>query len=88
MKASPANSVSVSQGLFSKNLRAWRLKQHLLLKTVASDLGISVPTLDAWETGHRFPTAEHLDRISSVTGIPICLLFCARNGECPYQGTR
>ena len=88
MKTSPTIISSVSQGLFSKNLRAWRLKQHLLLKTVASDLGISVPTLDAWETGHRFPTTEHLDRISSVTGIPVCLLFCARNGECPYRETQ
>jgi len=76
-----------AQRLFSRNLKAWRKKRHLLLKTVAVDLGVSVSTLDTWETGHRFPTAEHLDRIVRVTGIPVCLLFCCKNGECPHRKT-
>jgi hypothetical protein len=74
-----------AQEVFSKNLTAWRRRRGLLLKMVASDLSVSVSTLDAWETGRRFPTAEHLDRIARITGIPPCLLFCRGNGECPYR---
>jgi transcriptional regulator with XRE-family HTH domain len=88
MKTTAPLGVSKAQDLFSENLRAWRVKRNLLLKQVAADMDVSVPTLNAWETGHRFPTAEHLDWISRVTGIPVCLLFCGRNGECPYQKTR
>jgi len=84
MSARPSDR-SKAQILFSKNLRAWRAEHGFPLKQVASDLKVSVPTVDAWETGHRFPTAEHLDRIAKRTGIPVCMLFCSGNGHCPYR---
>ena len=72
-----------AQALFSANLHAWRARQHLLLKEVAGRLGVSVSTLDAWERGRRFPTADRLDRLARLLGQPVCLLLRPARGPCP-----
>ena len=72
-------------GLLARNLAHWRRQHDLLLKQMAPELGVSVSTLDAWETGDRFPTEGHLTVLSRYTGLPVCRLFCADPTTCPLQ---
>jgi len=74
--------------VLGRNLRRWRHENRLCLKQVAGDLGVSESIVSAWERGARFPSGEHLEAISKHTGIPPCLLFCCRNGKCPYSRLR
>lgn len=41
--------------LLGRHLRDWRRSQHLPLKHLATDLGVSCAIVSAWETGTRFP---------------------------------
>ena len=75
-----------AQSLFSRNLHLWRKEHGLLLKEMAPLLGVSVSTLDAWETGVRFPTGEHLTAISRCERVPVHCLFCPHTGACPRDG--
>ena len=76
-----------AQTLLSRNLSQWRREHGLLLKQMAPDLGVSVPTLDAWERGRRFPTGEHLTVLSGYMGVPVCRLFCFPPGGCSLGST-
>ena len=85
MRNTAIPSGDTAQALFSKNLARWRRASGLPLKEVAPELGVSISTLDSWEIGDRFPTGEHLDAISSHTGIPLCRLFCHDQTQCPTR---
>ncbi len=61
--------------LFSQRLKIWRLQADFPLKRVAYDLGVSTATVCAWEQGLRFPSMQHLAKISEYTGIPLCAFF-------------
>ena len=68
--------------LLAGTLKGWRLKQRFFLKEMAADLGVSVSTVEGWESGHRFPSGSHLTRLSDYTGLPVCKLFCVKTGDC------
>ncbi len=67
---------------FAKAFGAWRRKNNIPLKKIAAELGISLSTVDAWELGERFPTAEHLQALVNYTGLPPCRLFCIMVDKC------
>ena len=61
---------------------AWRRKSNLPLKDVAAELGVSLATVNKWERGERFPTAQHFQALVNYTGIPPCRLFCVMADKC------
>jgi transcriptional regulator with XRE-family HTH domain len=71
--------------LLSTRLRRWRKSRRLPLKQMASDLGVSISLVSAWETGARFPSATHLEQISAYTGVPICQFFYPQPWGCPNR---
>jgi DNA-binding transcriptional regulator YiaG len=74
-----ARVASTSFGLcatFATAFHSWRLKRNIPLRKIAKDLGISIATVNSWESGQRFPTGRHLERIVDYTGVPPCRLLC------------
>ena len=61
---------------FATAFHNWRLKRNIPLRKIAKDLGLSIGTINSWESGKRFPTGRHLERIVDYTGVPPCQLFC------------
>ena len=61
---------------FATAFRNWRLKSNIPVKKIAEDLGITISTVSLWESGKRFPTGRHLEKIVDYTGVPPCQLFC------------
>ena len=71
--------------IFAGNLKAWRQNAGIPLKAVSKEMGVSIATVSDWERGARFPTGEHLNRISEYTGIPLCAFFHNGERDCRYQ---
>jgi transcriptional regulator with XRE-family HTH domain len=67
---------------FATAFRNWRLKNNVPLKRIAVDLGISIATVNSWESGKRFPTGRHVERLADYTGMPPCRLFCVMADKC------
>ncbi len=67
---------------FAKAFGAWRRENHLSLKVVAAELGISAATVNYWEQGERFPSADHFQALVNYTGLPPCRLFCIKADQC------
>ena len=61
---------------FASAFHNWRLKNNIPLRKIAMDLGVSIATVSSWESGKRFPTGRHLEKIVDYTGVPPCQLFC------------
>lgn len=75
--------------VFAARLRDWRNARQLPLKQVASDLGVSIAVVSAWENGTRFPTIGHLGTLSDYTDIPAWQwLYCPPNGKSPQPDLR
>ena len=60
----------------------WRRNNQVPLKKIASDLGVSVSTVSAWELGLRFPTGYNFEMLVEYTGLPPCKLFCVMADQC------
>jgi transcriptional regulator with XRE-family HTH domain len=69
-----------------KRLREWRKANRILLKDLAAKVGVSMSTVSAWETGVRFPTGRHLDRLAELMKMPACTLFYHGKRGCPHGG--
>ena len=67
---------------FAMAFRNWRLKNNIPLKKVAMDLGVSIATVNYWESGRRFPSARYLEKLANYTGLPPCRLFCIMADKC------
>ena len=67
---------------FATAFRTWRIKNNILLKKIAKDLGVSVPTINSWELGKRFPTGYNFELLVDYTGLPPCRLFCVMADKC------
>ena len=67
---------------FAAAFRTWRLKSKLPLKTIAKELGVAVATINAWELGHRFPSARNFEMLVEYSGVPPCRLFCIMADKC------
>ena len=52
------------------------------MRKIAKDLGVSIATVSSWESGKRFPTGRHLEKIVDYTGVPPCRLFCVMADKC------
>jgi len=61
---------------FATAFHNWRLKENIPLRKIARDFGLSIATVNSWESGRRFPTGRHLERIVDYTGVPACRLLC------------
>jgi len=71
---------------FAMALGNWRRKNRVPLKQLASDLGLSIATVSAWERGERFPNERHFDMLANYTGLPPCRLLCMAADECMPTG--
>jgi transcriptional regulator with XRE-family HTH domain len=60
----------------------WRRKSKVPLKAIARDLGVSISTVAAWESGEYFPTGCNLEMLVDYTGLPPCRLFCVMADKC------
>jgi transcriptional regulator with XRE-family HTH domain len=60
----------------------WRHKNNIPLKQVAYELGISISTVQSWESGQRFPTGRHFEMLADYTGVPPCRLLCVMADKC------
>jgi transcriptional regulator with XRE-family HTH domain len=67
---------------FATAFSNWRLKRKIPLKKIAADLGVSVATVNTWESGKRFPTGRHFEMLADYTGVPPCRLFCVMADKC------
>ena len=67
---------------FATAFRNWRKKGNIPLKQVAMDLGVSIGTVNSWESGRRFPTGRHFEMLTHYTGMPPCRLFCVMADKC------
>ena len=67
---------------FATAFRNWRLKNNKALKEVAVDLGVSIATVNTWESGKRFPTGRHFELLINYLGVPPCKLFCVMADKC------
>jgi transcriptional regulator with XRE-family HTH domain len=70
------------RGSFATAFRNWRLKNNVPLKRVATDLGVSIATVNSWESGKCFPTGRHFEMLADYTGVPPCRLFCVMADRC------
>ena len=64
----------------------WRRKNHIPLKKIASDLGLSIATINSWESGKRFPTGYNFEMLANYTGVAPCRLFCVMADKCVPAG--
>lgn len=68
--------------LVSNHIRTWRKENRLPLKQAADQVGVSIAAFNAWESGHRFPSPDNLERIAAGLGMPVCRLFCQDDAAC------
>jgi DNA-binding XRE family transcriptional regulator len=78
----PANWHVDIRGCFAGAFRNWREKHRMPLKQIALELDISIATVQAWESGQRFPAVRHFEMIVAFTGLPPCRLLCAMSDKC------
>ena len=67
---------------FATAFRNWREKNNIPLKKIAKELGVSIATVNAWESGKRFPTGYNFEMLVDYTGLPPCKLFCVMADKC------
>ena len=67
---------------FATAFRNWRLENNIPLKQVAADLGVSVATVNTWESGKYFPIGRHFEILVDYMGVPPCRLFCVTPDKC------
>ena len=58
-----------SRKRFRARLREWRLKRDLTQEELARRAGVPAISVSHFETGHRFPNAESLRRLSDALGV-------------------
>ena len=67
---------------FATAFRNWRRKNRIPLKKVARELGLSVATINSWESGKRFPSGYNLEMLANYIGVAPCRLFCLMADKC------
>jgi transcriptional regulator with XRE-family HTH domain len=67
---------------FAIGFKNWREKSRIPLKKIAADLGVGIATVQAWESGQRFPNGDNLEMLATYTGLPPCRLFCVLADSC------
>lgn len=83
--------------IFAKNtiqMHTLRLKEickekGITLNDLASQLGVSQPSISGWATGRQKPSFDTLYRLADALGVEVPELFKPREGvkmSCPYCG--
>jgi transcriptional regulator with XRE-family HTH domain len=67
---------------FATSFRNWRRNNNIPLKKIALDLGVSIATVNSWESRKRFPTGRHFEMLANYTGVPPCRFFCTMADKC------
>ena len=67
---------------FAAAFNAWRKKNKIPLKTIAKSLGVSIYTINSWESGQAFPGGRNFEKLVEFTGLPPCKLFCVMADKC------
>lgn len=75
----PAGPISPAEGLGTR-LNRLRREAGMTLADVAATLGVSKPTVWAWEKGKARPLPERLDAIAAALGVPLEALAPAQVG--------
>jgi transcriptional regulator with XRE-family HTH domain len=57
--------------MFHRNFKRWREAAGLTQATLASKIGVPLPTLQNWEQGHRVPNLEWLVPIARALGVNV-----------------
>lgn len=52
-------------------VRELRVAAGMTQKTLADQLGVTVPTVSKWELGQRTPELERVFRMTLIFGVPI-----------------
>ena len=78
----PSNLRSDIRASFATAFSMWRRNNHIPLRQVAKDLGLSGATINAWELDRCFPSGDHLERLANYTGLPPCRLVCVMADQC------
>jgi len=86
MFCSKAGARGHAREALAHHLHAWRDENNVPLKALATELGVSISTVSAWEHGKRFPSGDHLDRLSEFTEMPVCALLYHGTEGCPHGG--
>lgn len=73
--ASPDKQVSPSVEAFGVRLKQLRKAKGLTQAQMASELGVSMPAICAWETGKARPRDARMKALAKALGIPMTELF-------------
>ncbi|MBI5397263.1 MAG: helix-turn-helix transcriptional regulator [Verrucomicrobia bacterium] len=83
MKQKESNPPNGSRARMSRLLKDWRGRNHLPLKKIAADLGVTGATWSRWESGDRFPEPDQIRALADYIGVPVCRFFCDDDWQCP-----
>lgn len=72
-------------GAFAVQVKEWRQKKGITLKTMAAAMDVGLSIICEWEHGHRFPSVDNLWALSKYTGIPACELIRPVKGGAPKK---
>ncbi len=64
---------------FGVRLRRLRKEQGLTLAALASQLGVSKPTIWAWEQGKARPVKDRVETLAALLGVPASEVLSGRN---------
>jgi len=67
---SPAPTVGMHEETFGVRLRRLRKERKLTLSQIAEQLGVSKPTVWAWEQGKARPVESRIEGLAEVLGVP------------------
>lgn len=74
-----AGEVSRPDETFGLRLQRLRRERGLTLAGIASELGVSKPTVWAWEQGKARPVDSRIDALAGFLGVPKSELLASRN---------
>ena len=51
-------------------LREWRTENSVTIHAASSMLGVSMTSIQLWESGSAHPSRENMEKLTKVTGMP------------------
>lgn len=67
--------------IFSRNLRAARLRSGKSQRALASEIGCAASSINEWETGKASPTLTSVVKLAAALEVPPELLLTGVGGE-------
>lgn len=75
-------SIFDAKRIFAQRLKSWRETEHLSLKIIAVELGVTESAFSQWENGITFPSARNFALLANYTGLPPCYFLCLGRENC------